>query len=430
MTFKTPPQCLLHMTILYDSHPINRLNFKGGFTLKCIKTKHNRKHLFNRSLLHSILTYKLYNKKDTIIISKTYHGVPHFMKTPLAPLFFAIACVPFLFACNKEAEVKKDYPRPIKVMQIDIAQDATTRLFKAEVQASAHAVLSFRVSGEIQKINVKAGQHVKKGDVLALLDPATYQQELEVAKAEYGLQDALYARSKQLVSKNFISKNDFDKTKSAYISAKSFLESQQNRLNYTQLRAPYDGIISNRFVREYQFVAGKQDIFGFQGKTNVDVLFQLPEQYIGPLQQNYNQEGKALKLEVKFSGREAWSEAILKELSTVADSATGSYSVVATLSKPENFNALSGMAAEIRIHIPVMEAIQSKIPSGAVLVENGKQYLFIWLKDQKSVKKVAVEIEDGMLKSGLNDGDWIVSAGAHELNDGQSVVQWVKERGL
>lgn len=355
-----------------------------------------------------------------------------YITMPIRHAWIAISCIPLLIACEKTVEIQQEYPRPVKVMQIDLAQGVTTRILKGEVQASERAILSFRVPGEINRIHVRAGQSVKKGELLASLDPATYQQDLAVAEANYELRSALLARSTQLVAEHFVSKNDHDETKSAYVSAKSSLATQQNRLDYTQLRAPYDGVISSRYAREHQFVAEKQEIFDFQGETNVDVLFQLPEQYIGAFQRNQNKTmGTAnVKLAVKFSGRDGWSSATLKELSTIADSATGSYSVVATLSKPEKFNALPGMAAEVKLEVPIQTDQQTKLPSGAVLVEDGQQYLFVWLSEQNRVKKVAVEVENNILKKGVNDGDWIVSAGAHELIDGQSAVQWIKERGL
>lgn len=352
------------------------------------------------------------------------------MNKPLRQLFFSVICLPVLFACGQEPEVQKSYPRPIKVLQVNLNDGPITRILKAEVQASDNAILSFRVPGEIHELNVKAGKHVKQGDVLAALDPATYQHEVDVAKAEYELAEVLYKRSQQLVAKNFISQNDFDQTKSNFISAKSFLKTQQNRLDYTQLRAPYDGIISMRYVNEYQFVAEKQEAFGFQGKTNVDILFQLPEQYIAPFQLQRNKGALRAELYVRFSGSEEWFKAALKEITTIADSSTASYSVVATLNTPTEFNALAGMAAEVRIKLPADNSLQTKVSEGAILEEEGKQYVFRWVSDKQVVEQVAVTIEEGLIKSGLNDGDWIVAAGVGELSDGQSVVKWVKERGL
>ena len=159
-------------------------------------------------------------------------------------------------------------------------------------------------------------------------------------------------------------------------------------------------------------------------------MFQLPEQYLAPLQRKHNQGEPAAKLSVRFSNRDEWYNATLKELSTVADSSTASYSVVATLNRPKELNALTGMAAEVRINLPASGKDKKSIPRGAILTEGENQYLFRWLKEKNIVEKIAVEMEDGMIKSGLNDGDWIAVAGVHELTNGQSVVQWVKERGL
>lgn len=83
-------------------------------------------------------------------------------------------------------------PRPVKVSQIALADNMNQRLLPAEVRASERAGLSFRVSGEIMDILVRPGEEVKAGQLLAKLDPALYEQQLAVAKAQYALAKVLY----------------------------------------------------------------------------------------------------------------------------------------------------------------------------------------------------------------------------------------------
>ncbi|MBC7002682.1 efflux transporter periplasmic adaptor subunit, partial [Photobacterium sp. BZF1] len=66
----------------------------------------------------------------------------------------------------------------------------------------------------------------------------------------------------------------------------------------------------------------------------------------------------------------------------------------------------------------------------ALINENGQTYVFRWEQEVNKLTKVAIKIEDNQLVDGLSDGDWVVEAGVSELRDGQTAVQWIKERGL
>ncbi|WP_349356714.1 efflux RND transporter periplasmic adaptor subunit [Shewanella jiangmenensis] len=322
-------------------------------------------------------------------------------------------------------------PRPVKLTQISLGDGMSQRLLPGEVRAAERAGLSFRVGGEIQQINVRPGEEVKAGQVLALLDPALYEQQLEVARAQYELARVLYQRNLSLVEQGVVSRNDFDKSKSNHDVAKAALDKAEVELAYTRLLAPYDGVISKRDKRQFEYVRAQETVLGIRTENQIDVSFQLPEQFIGAIQRYQASTGKVLPPEVRFDSRDAWFPARLKEMSTVADSATGSYTVIVTLPMPEDLNVLPGMSASVRVLLPAQGLSgNTPVPAGAVVTAADKTYVFRWLPDDNRVEKVAVVIQDGKLVSGLNDGDFLVIAGADELKDGQAAVRWVKERGL
>ncbi|QYJ76046.1 efflux RND transporter periplasmic adaptor subunit [Shewanella sp. FJAT-52076] len=321
--------------------------------------------------------------------------------------------------------------RPVKVSQITLAEGMNQRLLPAEVRASERAGLSFRVSGEIMDILVRPGEEVKAGQLLAKLDPALYEQQLEVARAQYALAKVLYERNLSLVEQGVVSRNDFDKSKSNHDVAKAALDKAEVELAYTRLLAPYDGVISKRDKRQFEFVRAQEPVLGVRSENLIDVSFQLPEQYIGPIQSYQATTGKLLTPEVRFDSRDSWFAATLKEMSTVADSSTGSYTVILTLPMPEQLNILPGMSATVRVSLPTEALIPPpSIPAGAVVQEGEKTWVFRWLPESQRLQKAEVVLKDGVLVSGLNDGDFVVVAGADELRDGQSAVRWVKERGL
>lgn len=363
---------------------------------------------------------------------------------PLSALLFC-ASILVLTACGQD-ESNAPNPiavkRPVKVTQINLADTERSRILPGEVQASNRAVMSFQVGGEISKIHVHPGQNVQAGTLLAELDPALYQQQHDIAQAQYNLASVLFKRSEELVKRGVISRNDFDQVKRDYVIAQAALDKTNNDLSYTKLVAPYDGIIASRAKEAFEFAAPKEPVLTLQTDNLVDVNFQLPEQFISLYPTN---KTKAIKeqtaepaeandphlVEVKFTSREQWYPAHITELSTVADSTTGSYTVILRLPRPDQLNVFPGMSAKVKINLPANpDSLQPKIPSSAVVKENGQDYVFRLNENTQQVEKVTVTLAEGRLVEGLTDGDWLVTVGASELQDGQGAVRWVKERGL
>ncbi|UQN40701.1 efflux RND transporter periplasmic adaptor subunit [Agarivorans sp. B2Z047] len=337
-----------------------------------------------------------------------------------------------LVGCNKDPiESTVNHLRPVKVKQIEIGDGARVRTLPGETFASDTAILSFQVAGRLDEILVRPGDAVKAGQPLARLDPAMYNQELEVAKANYYLAKVLFDRANQLVDRGVISRSDFDRAKSEYTISQAALDKAEVNLSYTQVLAPYDGLIASKYAEQFEFVYEKQKVLSLQTESTVDVNFQLPESLIGNFQDARRKGEPQPIISVQFQGREQWYQARLKELSTVADSSTGSYTIVVTLPIPEELNIFPGMATNVQIKSTGQS--RSKLvraPAGSLVEEDGKNFVFVWDDQKQTVTKTQVELEDDAITSGLNDGDWLVIAGASELSDGQPAVKWVKERGL
>jgi len=321
--------------------------------------------------------------------------------------------------------------RPVKVIQLDIGKGHRERVLPAEVRASDKAALSFRVAGQIAKIHVRPGAHVKTADVLAELDSDLYQQQYEVAKAQFELAKVLFERNSLLVDQGVVSRNDYDQSKSDFTIATAALDKAKTDLTYTKLLAPYDGVISKRDKRAFEFVKAQESVLGIRTESFIDVGFQLPEQFIGAIQR-HNQQGSSVNnIEVKFDSRQIWYPATLKEMSTLADASTGSYTLILTLPMPEKLNVLPGMAASVKVKLPYRGSQSNPtIPAGAIVEQQGQHFVFRWLPHDNKVEKVAVKLQNSQLMSGMEDGDWLVVAGASELADGDAAVQWIKERGL
>jgi HlyD family secretion protein len=137
-----------------------------------------------------------------------------------------------------------------------------------------------QVSGMLQDIYVDFNDVVKKGQIIARIDPREWQARFEQAEANYILANRNHENNKKLIEKNFVSPAAFDQTLSAYKSAKAALAMAKKALDDTVIRAPVDGVVVKRSVERGQTVAASlqapelfiiaQDLTDMQVETAID----------------------------------------------------------------------------------------------------------------------------------------------------------------
>ena len=137
-----------------------------------------------------------------------------------------------------------------------------------------------QVSGMLQDIYVDFNDVVKKGQIIARIDPREWQARYEQAEANYILANRNHENNVKLIEKKFISPAAFDQTLSAYKSAKAALAMAKKALDDTVIRAPVDGVVVKRSVERGQTVAASlqapelfiiaQDLSDMQVETSID----------------------------------------------------------------------------------------------------------------------------------------------------------------
>ncbi|WP_341664540.1 efflux RND transporter periplasmic adaptor subunit [Vibrio sp.] len=351
----------------------------------------------------------------------------------------ALACAIALTGCGKKVEYV-DFGMPkVKAVQVssDVEQDSL--YFPAVANAAERAPLSFRVSGEVSKLNVKEGDRVKKGDVLAELDPTDYQLDVDNASAKYSVINSQYKRSKPLVAKGLLARSQFDEIAANRLIALSELELAQLRLSFTKLLAPVDGIISRVNLDQFENVQVGQQVVNIHSIDSVEVLIQLPDS----LYTNQPEPETLSRIEalVKVpSGNEY--PAKIKEFTTEPDPNTGTYTVTLALPMPEQEYILDGMAVEVttdNYQIGMSRSNGVLIPIEAVFNADGddigRDNKFVWLLDENNtVSKQKVTVgkvtkTDLQVVSGLKDQQQVVVAGISRLQEGMEVEVIKQETG-
>ena len=357
---------------------------------------------------------------------------------------FLILCVSTMtmFACDKKEESKQAFVRPAKIFIVGQGSKDLIRSFPGSVESSDKAIQSFRVGGELKELPATPGQNVKKGDVLARLDPKDYKLKYDDSKAKFDLAKVQFERAEEILAKGLIARADYDKAKSRYLAATADLKLAKANLDYTTLTAPFDGVISKLHVDNFANVKAKEPIVHIQSIGSVDIVFQIPESVIARIRKG---EGKNADIKVRIDAQgDKTYPAQAKEFDTEADPTTQTYRAVVTMKRPTDFPLLEGMSTTVIVDFSAVYAEttdKTVIPATAVFAAedepiNSKQR-YVWLVDANSMTVSKQAITVGQLSnegievvSGLEAGQKVVSAGVNFIQPGQQVKPMQRERGL
>ena len=186
-----------------------------------------------------------------------------------------IATTFLMSACQEKAE-KQEFIRPVKLAEA-ASLDVIEKSFPAVVSADQFSNLAFKMSGPLVAMNVQEGQRVKKGSVVAEIDETDYRLDLDAKKASFENALSQKNRAEILLTKNAVSIQEYESSKTAYTNAKSAFEVAKKTLEDTKLRAPFDGFIQKKYVENYQRVQPGQQIVCLINPEKIQVQFNIPE---------------------------------------------------------------------------------------------------------------------------------------------------------
>lgn len=344
-----------------------------------------------------------------------------------------IALMTISVASCKEAEKPKPTPpKPAKVMTVSAAIQHKQRSFPGKVEASTRVNISFQVGGRIARFPVREGEELKKGALIAALDPSEFNYNVNRAQAEFDHKKSQEQRFRTLVKDGYVSKADYDRRKSDYDVATANLKKAKKDLADAVLFAPFDGTIIKKYVKLHQQVKPNEHIVSFQDIRQIDIRLNLPENVIATLKANDNHN-----IRVSFEALPGKTyAAAVKEFSAEADPETQTFDVILTMPAPKNVNVLPGMTATVRIVIPIdNDNIKNShlIPVEAVF-ENQDGQPAVWLVQADNTLRLQ-PVKTGELIGnqitvieGIKQGDKIVIAGVHFLKANEKIkpIQGVK----
>jgi membrane fusion protein, multidrug efflux system len=305
-------------------------------------------------------------------------------------------------------------------------------------QATFTVGIHTQVDGKLQDVLFKEGQHVKKGDVLAKIDPRLYQAALDAAKAKKAQDEAqLVSLQKDLVrfqtlgSKGFETQQNLDQqqgkvdTMKATIAADDAqIETAQTQLDYTDIRAPSDGRMGVRLIDPGNVVRASDtaSIATLVLTQPAAVTFTLPADTLDRVR-DAQKRGAVDVIAYDRDNKRALSTGTLATIDNVIDPATATYKLKATFANADE-KLWPGEFVNARLLVDT-ERNALIVPDAAI--QRGPNNLFVWVigNDNKAMPKtVNVGPSVGgmtVVTSGLADGERVVTGGQYKLRKGAPV---------
>jgi RND family efflux transporter MFP subunit len=350
---------------------------------------------------------------------------------------FVISTVMLLSSCGKKKEeVKNEVVRPVKLLTVGGTGADLKRSYPGKVRASQRVDLAFQVSGPLVELPIDEGQEVKKGKLIARIQPRDFETELTKRKAKTLESKQQYERYRDLYIKKQVSKADFDRYKSQFDIATAREKEARDALNDTYLRAPFSGVVARKYVENFQEVKAKEPIISLQDISRLEVLVDVPELVVSRLKKN-----KKIKVYAEFESAPGKQFSLsLKEFKTEADPRTQTYQITLEMPAPKDENILPGMTANViaMSDYPEVtkEATRVVIPAVAVFPdETGIPHVWVVAKDDMTVQKRKIttgELTGSasiQVMEGLELGDVIAVTGVTQLREGMKVSDLSKLEG-
>ena len=321
----------------------------------------------------------------------------------------------------------------VRTETVELRDRQASVTLTGEVQARFRADLSFRVSGRVTGRFVDVGAHVDAGEVLARLDPAEQQADLDAATAaeaaaesQLRVAQANFDRQKTLLANRFTTQVAFDHAQEALRSAESTLESAQaqlgtakDALGYTELRAGAAGVITTRSLEVGQVVQAAQPVLTLAQDGDRDAVFDVYESiFFG----DFNNDQISLALVADPSVTAPGS---VREVSPAIDPKSSTVRVKVGIQNPPAAMTLGSAVAGTAKAKPIA---QITVPWTALMSSGSKPAVWIVDPATKTASLKTVDIgsyEAGavLIKRGLEPGERVVVDGGKLLSFGEPVTE-------
>lgn len=343
-------------------------------------------------------------------------------KKPQIIFIFLISVFLILFTgCSKktssQTNTKKEEPgTPVEVAPVKTGSITASYSGSATLEAEDEALVVAKIGDVVEHIYFEEGSLIKTGQILAKLYDEQYKLELQQAKSRLEKLTNEYQRNQELFQKKIISRDAFERIKFDSQSQQAVVDLAKLKLDYTSIRAPITGIVSERLIKAGNMVKLNQPCFRITDFDPLWAILHIPEKEMAKMKKNFPATVVADAIpNSTFKG-------IVLRISPIISAQTGTIKVTVEIKNPIG-NLKSGMFARVHIIYDTHENTLL-VPKNSVIIEDQESSVFV--VTEKKVEKRVVEIgfvnsHHIEILSGLQEKEIVVVTGQRSLKTGTRV---------
>ena len=323
---------------------------------------------------------------------------------------------------EKENEYKFVVTSPLK------RDTLITRQYVCQIHAIQHIELRALEKGYLQKIYVDEGKYVREGQMMFQIMPSLYKAEVQKAAAEAKFAEIEYLNTKQLADSNVVSPNELAMAKAKFDKANAELSLAQIHLGFTEIKAPFSGIMDRFSVRLGSLINEGDLLSTLSDNSEMWVYFNVPEaEYLN--YKSHLKKDSIMKVKLMMANGELFGyTGVVKTIAADFNNETGNIAFRATFANPNGL-LRHGQTGNVVATAPLMKALI--IPQKATFEVLEKRYVFVVDKDnvvhQREIT-IAAELPDlYIIASGLTQEDKIVLEGIRKVRNDEKIAEYAFE---
>ena len=332
--------------------------------------------------------------------------------------FFRMRIIPILAIALLAGACFRKTPAPAVVRPVKVATAAGAGLIDKDFAGMAtpdDAVnLAFKVAGQVLDVPVSQGAGVKKGELLAELDPRDIELQVAATRSAFEETRSQQQRMQRLLEHEAVSRQEAEAAATRYAQARSTYENTLDLLKDTRLKAPFAGVVERKYVDNFERVQAGQPILRLVNPVTSTVQFTLPENALPLLRDS------STRFTVAFDNyRGAAIPARLKEYVETSSDASG-FPVSLTLENPDpaRYRISPGMSCTITMLSadPVPDAVSLSVSAVYAPAGGGTYVWIVGAGDRVMRREVTLGELFGrdrvVVDSGVAPGERVVTAGS------------------
>ncbi|MES2727337.1 MAG: efflux RND transporter periplasmic adaptor subunit [Bacteroidota bacterium] len=336
-------------------------------------------------------------------------------------IFAALCALLSQTSCKFKTEEKEEESKFLVTSPLK-KDTLITREYVSQIHAISHIELRALERGYLQDIYVDEGQHVKKGQLMFKIMPLLYQAELQKSKAEAQYAEIEYQNTKKLSDSNIVSPNELALAKAKLDKAKAEVSLAQTHLQFTEIRAPFDGIMDHFQVRLGSLINEGDLLSTLSDNSQMWVYFNVPEAEYLNYKTNITTENLLRVNLLMANGLIFEYPGEVKAIEADFNNETGNIAFRATFPNQKGL-LRHGETGNIQMSVPLKNAII--IPQKSTFEILEKRYVFVVDKDNV-VRQREINIEAELpdlyiVKSGLKENERILLEGIRKVSDNQKI---------